>query len=125
MRMTQTDFCDFTLDYQELARYGYTRCDAAIARGEKVFADFKFHDIPSTVARNVAALTKRKVTAISVHAAGGKEMMIAAKTAAKNTAAAVDTPEPHVIAVIDPADEKTAERLTAQVNAAGLSGVLL
>ena len=43
--------------------------------GCKVFLDLKYHDIPSTVERAVAAATKLKVAMLNVHASGGREML--------------------------------------------------
>lgn len=46
------------------------------ARGKKVFADFKFFDVPETVAAAVRALARRAVTFATVH--GNQAMMEAA-----------------------------------------------
>ena len=47
--------------------------------GYKIFVDFKFHDIPSTVRENVRSLTRYGVHMTNVHTMGGKAMMEAAK----------------------------------------------
>ena len=49
-----------------------------IGRGEKVFLDLKYHDIPYTVANAVAEASLLGVSLITVHALGGKAMMEAA-----------------------------------------------
>jgi len=50
-----------------------------------VFLDLKYHDIPNTVAGAIRAVTEHvKPTYINVHAAGGREMMVAAKAACPN-----------------------------------------
>ena len=56
------------------------------AMGAQVFLDLKFHDIPNTVAKAVAAATRLNVQMLTIHASGGSAMMQAAEAAAKKTA---------------------------------------
>ena len=48
------------------------------ARGHKIFLDLKLHDIPNTVKKTMAVLSKLDVDMTNLHAAGTKAMMEAA-----------------------------------------------
>ena len=48
------------------------------ARGHKIFLDLKLHDIPNTVKRAMASLSRLDVDMVNLHAAGASEMMKAA-----------------------------------------------
>jgi orotidine-5'-phosphate decarboxylase len=109
------------------------------ARGDRVFLDLKFHDIPNTVAGAVAAATRLGVWMLNVHASGGRAMMRAAHAAALEEAARRSVPAPLVIAVtlltsldegalteIGFSDSMAAqvERLAALTESAGLDGIV-
>ena len=70
-----------------------------VEKGDRVFLDLKFHDIPNTVAQAVAAATSLGVWMVNVHASGGTTMMQAARNAARETAARTRATPPLVIAV--------------------------
>ena len=96
-----------------------------------VFLDLKLHDIPNTVAKAVQALAHLEPAVLSVHAAGGREMMAAAKQAAP--------PETKVVAVtvLTSLDEddlasigvraspaRQVERLAELAREAGIDGIV-
>jgi orotidine-5'-phosphate decarboxylase len=108
-------------------------------RGDRVFLDLKFHDIPNTVAQAVAAATTLGVWMVNVHASGGVKMMRAAHDAAHAAAARASTRPPLVIGVtvLTSIDRATLAqtgldadvldhvlRLAALTQSAGLDGVV-
>jgi len=69
------------------------------ARGFKVFLDLKLHDIPHQVEGAAAALGALGVEMMTVHAAGGLDMMAAAVRGAGAGAQQAGKPAPLVLAV--------------------------
>src|SRR6266403_2910014 len=67
--------------------------------GASVFLDLKFHDIPNTVAKAVAAATRLDVQMVTIHASGGSEMMRAAQESAQRTAKDCGRAAPLVLGV--------------------------
>ena len=67
--------------------------------GAAVFLDLKFHDIPNTVAKAVAAAMRLDVQMLTIHTSGGSEMMRAAEQAAQQTATPPGRTTPLVLGV--------------------------
>ena len=101
------------------------------AIGLPVFLDLKLHDIPNTVVKAVEALRALQPAVLTVHAAGGRAMMEAAKAAAPvNTKVVAVT----VLTSLDGDDLRSigvggdpgaqVERLAALAREAGLDGIV-
>ena len=80
-------------------------------RGHKIFLDLKLHDIPNTVKKSMAVLSKLDVDMTNVHASGTVDMMKAALEGLTRA----DGTRPLLIAVT---------QLTSTSKAAGLDGVV-
>ncbi len=69
------------------------------ATGANVFHDLKFHDIPNTVSKAVAAAVELDVQMLTIHTSGGVTMMRAAEQAAQERAVALGRQPPLVLGV--------------------------
>ena len=112
---------------------------ALVERGDRVFLDLKFHDIPNTVAGAVSAAADLGVWMVNVHAAGGPAMLAAARQGAQDAAGKRGGTPTLVIAVtvLTSMDDATlrevgvnhppidqVERLARMSQDAGLDGVV-
>ena len=96
-----------------------------------IFLDLKLHDIPNTVSKAVEALAPLDPAILTVHAAGGVEMMAAAKAAAPPRTKVVGVT---VLTSLDQSDlaaggvsgspAKQVGRLAALAREAGIDGIV-
>lgn len=82
-----------------ITRHGMGLVDEIKKKGVKVFLDFKFHDIPNTVAGYARAATNMGIDIFNLHASGGREMMEAAVRGANEEAEKNCGVKPKIIAV--------------------------
>lgn len=107
--------------------------------GAPVFLDLKFHDIPNTVAKAVAAAVRLDVQMLTVHTSGGLEMLKAAEHAAQESARQLGHAVPLVLGVtiltsldsnalsqigLDPDVNRQVRRLAQLANQAGIRGLV-
>jgi orotidine-5'-phosphate decarboxylase len=103
-------------------------------RGFNVFVDLKLHDIPNTVAGAVRSLASCGASLLTVHAAGGRPMLLAAAEAAERIP---NGPELIAVTVLTSMDAQMlaqtgipdtplaqAVRLAKLAHAAGVSGMV-
>jgi orotidine-5'-phosphate decarboxylase len=101
-----------------------------IARHAPVFVDCKLHDIPNTVERAAANVSRLGVAMLNVHALGGEAMMRAAVRGSAHGAEEGGHPAPLVLAVTvlsSLAGEELASpaSLAFEAQAAGAAGVVV
>lgn len=70
---------------QLFTAYGPDYVRAIADEGFQVFLDLKLHDIPNTVAKAVESLAPLPIGMLTLHTAGGREMMMMARQAQQQT----------------------------------------
>jgi orotidine-5'-phosphate decarboxylase len=85
---------------------------ALVEKGDRVFLDLKFHDIPNTVAAAVREATRLGVFMLNIHASGGLAMARAAAEAAVKAAGDFGIPRPLClgVTVLTSLDRKALQR---------------
>ena len=95
--------------------------------GGKVFLDFKYYDIPHTVAATVRAVAKLGISMFTVHISGGREMLRAAVDSLRE--APGGEPRPRVIGVtiltsVASVSDSEIVQMANTAQQAGLDGVV-
>jgi orotidine-5'-phosphate decarboxylase len=70
---------------QMFTAYGPDYVRAVADEGFNIFLDLKLHDIPNTVAKAVESLAPLPIGMLTLHTAGGREMMACARKAQQQT----------------------------------------
>ncbi len=101
------------------------------ARGDRVFLDLKYHDIPNTVSHAVAAAGRLGVSLATIHGLGGREMLeaaVAGRPAGLRllaiTVLTSHTPESLARVGIPGALDEQVRRLALLAREAGVDGVV-
>ena len=126
--------CRLKVGKELFTRAGPDLVQELVAQKFDVFLDLKFHDIPNTVAKAVAAADDLGVWMTNVHASGGSSMMKAASEAlkAKNSSmlligvtvlTSMDESDLVEIGVINAAGQQV-EKLAKLAQQSGLHGVV-
>jgi len=76
----------FKVGLQLLTSCGFESINVIKENGGKAYCDFKFHDIPNTVAHACSNLVKREIDFFNLHIQGGSKMVSQAVRASKDTA---------------------------------------
>ena len=103
-------------------------------RGDRVFLDLKFHDIPSVVGDAVRAASRLGAWMVTVHGSGGQAMLQAAANAARQSERAPLVVAVTVLTSLDPAElarigvhrklPEQVEALAVLATASGCDGVV-
>jgi orotidine-5'-phosphate decarboxylase len=123
--------CRLKVGKELFTRGGPQLVETLQQRGFDIFLDLKFHDIPNTVAKALAAAQDLGVWMVNVHALGGPRMLAAAREAitgpTKLIAVTILTsmgPDELQAIGLPPDAEENVLRLAGLAKEAGLDGVV-
>jgi len=134
-----SDARTFKIGLQLFTAEGPPLLSAIQEMGKSVFLDLKLHDIPNTVAETVRGCTGYSVRMMTIHASGGREMMVRAADVAREEAEKRGVEKPLLLGVTVLTSLKDAElteigvrdsaigqviRLAQLARDAGLDGVV-
>lgn len=130
----------FKVGLQLLTSCGFEAIKMIKETGGQVYCDFKFHDIPNTVAHACANLIKHDINFFNVHLQGGSKMVSQAVKAAKEAAKAINIEPPTILGVsllssfgqrtltqelcVEKNIEEYIMRLAVMANETGLDGIV-
>jgi orotidine-5'-phosphate decarboxylase len=89
----------FKVGKQLFTHSGPKVIDMICQKGQKVFLDLKYHDIPNTVAKAGEEATKHQVAMFNLHALGGFEMMRKTVEASRVISKNLNLTKPIILAV--------------------------
>lgn len=89
----------FKVGKQLFTHSGPKVIDMICQKGQKVFLDLKYHDIPNTVAKAGEEATKHQVAMFNLHALGGFEMMKKTVEASRAISKSLNLSRPIILAV--------------------------
>lgn len=126
--------CRLKIGKEMFTLFGPALVENLQTRGFEVFLDLKFHDIPNTVNKAVAAAASLGVWMVNVHAGGGPRMMeaalealanrdIAPKLIAVTVLTSMEQPELQAVGV-EASPSAQVERLATLTRHCGLDGVV-
>ena len=91
-------------------------------KGAEIFLDLKYHDIPNTVANAVRQAVRLKVKMLTLHVAGGQEMLKQAAQAAKEESAKLKIKKPLLLGItILTSDQESVNTKKIVLERAGLA----
>lgn len=109
----------FKIGLQLFTAAGAAFVREAVAAGERIFFDVKFHDIPNTVARASIEAARLGVWMFNVHTSGGAEMMRCTVGGVREACARENLSQPKIIGVtvLTSSNDETLREVGVESNA--------